>query len=104
LVVELPFIRAFNTPDKEKVKGETSRAYLVEASAGAVVVSGFGATTDVRRDGSVAFFKTVFILKKTFFPNPFLSSFSLGADGPPGAGELILGDVADVEMIYCLLS
>jgi hypothetical protein len=103
LVVELPFIRAFDTPDEEKVKGETSRAYLVEASAGAGVVSGFAATTDVRRDGSVAFFKTVFILKKTF-PNPFLSPFSLGADGPPGAGELILGDVADAEMIYCLLS
>lgn len=75
----------------------------MEASAAAVVVSGFAPATDVRRDGSVAFFKTVFILDRTL-PIPFFSPFSLGADGPPCAGELILGDVADARMIYWWLS
>jgi hypothetical protein len=75
----------------------------VEAAAGALAVSGFAPATDMRRDGSVAFFKTVFILDRTFFPNPFFSSFSFGADGPPCAGELIFGDVTDVEMIQWLL-
>ena len=42
---------------------------------------------DIRRDGS-AFFRTVFILIKTF-PNPVLS-LPFEAEGPPGAGELIL--------------
>lgn len=74
----------------------------MEATAGVVVVSGCAAATDVRRDESVAFFKTVFTLDKTLFLNPF-SSFSLEADGPPCAGELILVDVAD-DVIYWLLS
>jgi hypothetical protein len=43
-----------------------------------------------RRDGSVAFFKTVFMRSRTF-PNPFFSfSFSFGTVGPPWAGELML--------------
>ena len=49
----------------------------------------FEPRVDIRRDGS-AFFRTVFILNKTF-PNPVFSfSFPFGAEGPPGAGELIL--------------
>jgi hypothetical protein len=49
-----------------------------------------GPALDIRREGS-AFFNTVFILDKTF-PIPVFS-FSLGTEGPPCAGELILACV-----------
>lgn len=52
-----------------------------------------------REDGSVAFFRTVFIRIKTF-PNPFFSfSLSFGTVGPPWAGELMLAVV--VELLWC---
>ena len=59
----------------------------MEAAGGALVVAGLAPAVDCRRDGSVAFFRTVFILNRTF-PNLFFS-FSWGAEAPPCAGELM---------------
>lgn len=50
----------------------------------------FELSVDSRRDGSAAFFRTVFIRNRTF-PSPFFS-FSAGAQGPSGAGELMNSD------------
>jgi hypothetical protein len=60
----------------------------VVAGAAELDVPAFAPTVDMRRDGSAAFFRTVFILDKTF-PKPFFS-FSFGTDGPPWAGELMM--------------
>jgi hypothetical protein len=63
--------------------------YVVAAAAAAELDGpAFAPAVDMRRDGSAAFFRTVFILDKTF-PKPFLS-FSFGTDGPPWAGELMM--------------
>lgn len=56
------------------------------AAAAAPAERIFEPSLDRRRDGS-AFFRTVFILDKTF-PIPFFSC-SPGTDGPPCAGELM---------------
>jgi hypothetical protein len=54
------------------------------------VVAAFEPSVESRRS---AFLKTVFILDRTF-PSPFFSfSFSVGTDGPPCAGELMLAAV-----------
>jgi hypothetical protein len=55
---------------------------------------GFVGSVDIRREES-AFLRTVFILIK-IFPMPF---FSLGTEGPPCAGELILTELCCCDAV-----
>lgn len=78
-------------------KGEERNGTYLVAAAAELDVPAFVSSVDMRRDGSAfAFFRTVFILDKTF-PKPFFS-FSFGTDGPPCAGELMFAVVCCFDM------
>jgi hypothetical protein len=74
----------------EGKQDKIDQSYLAgTTTAAAGVLADLEPSVDRRRDGS-AFLRTVFILIKTL-PSPVFS-FSFGAGGPPGAGELMLAE------------